>query len=90
MPVDEKREAIATATFQVKLTRVDPGPDVYSALIYIAGSHFGYVTRRRAGKYEAYTRTNRFLGDADSLTGIREMVVESYAATAEGTPAPPA
>lgn len=80
--LQETAKTMANATFQVKFSKLDRGPDVYFAHIYITGQLFGSVCQRRGGRYEAFTKNQHKVGEADSLSQLRELVVEFYAANA--------
>lgn len=67
---------------QIKFRRVDDGPDIYSALIYVDDRHFGSIRQRRGGPYEAFFANNRLIGSADTLSQLREKVAEAVAESA--------
>lgn len=77
-------------TVEVRFTRVNAGRDVYQAMIYIDGKHFGYVYQRRGGKYQAHTARNRFIGEEDTLGRLRERIIEHYGANDREKEAVPA
>jgi hypothetical protein len=68
------REARALNTIRVRFERVYRLPNAYAAHIYIDGDHWGYVSQRPTGEYEAYTAKNRLVASAASLTRLRELV----------------
>lgn len=77
----------AMSSFRIRFTRVDRGPHVYHAHVFIDGSFWGYISQRRGGDYEAYTPNNRLIAAAPSLRVLRERVERHYV---ESNSSPPA
>jgi len=72
------QEVRAISSFRVKLRRVDRGPHLYSAHIYIDDEHYGYVSKLFGAPYEAFTRRNRLVATAENLNGLREKIIAQY------------
>lgn len=76
------RIAHANATFKVRVN-VGRRPE-YFAHIYILGELFATACRRKGGPYQAFAKNQQFLGEVETLSRLRELVVEHYAASTEG------